>query len=393
MTAFSTAPSALYGIYARQDHLSSITITLIYSVYAAGVLASLLLVGHVSDWYGRRAVLIPAIVVALLASLVFAGSSSLPALLLGRVLSGVATGAAVAAATAYLTDLDTGPGAPPTRRSQIVATVANVGGLAIGPLLSGLLAVYVTGEPRMIALVFSALLVLALVGTVLAPKGRSVPDPLGLAIARSGSLSRPRHAPSSRPRSPAASWSSPCSASSPGSPSTFLSGTLHRSSPLLAALGVFVPFGVSALTQVTTFTWPLRRLLAVGIPVLIVGLGVLVSAAWVQPPSLLLFFVGAGLVGVGSGAIYRSTLTVVITTAPADERAGALALFFVVGYVGLSLPVVGAGIALLYVELKVILLAFAVAVATGVLLASPLLLRLSPAQQMSGDGIPFPQHR
>ena len=73
MTAFSTAPSALYGIYARQDHLSSITITLVYSVYAAGVLASLLLVGHVSDWYGRRTVLVPAIVVALLASLVFAG--------------------------------------------------------------------------------------------------------------------------------------------------------------------------------------------------------------------------------------------------------------------------------------------------------------------------------
>src|SRR5689334_909572 len=151
MTAFSTEPSALYGIYARHDHLSSITITIVYSVYAAGILVSLLLVGHVSDWYGRRTVLIPAILVAVLATLVFAGSSSLPALLIGRVLSGVALGAAVATATAYLTDLGSGPGAAPTRRSQIVATVANVGGLAIGPLLAGLLAVYVTPEPRTIA--------------------------------------------------------------------------------------------------------------------------------------------------------------------------------------------------------------------------------------------------
>jgi len=112
---------------------------------------------------------------------------------------------------------------------------------------------------------------------------------------------------------------------------------------------------------------------------------VVVSAAWVRPPSLALFFVGAALVGVGSGAIYRSTLTVVLTAAPADERAGALALFFVVGYVGLSLPVVGAGIALLYVSFKVVLLAFAVVVATGVLLASPLLLRLStPGGPTSG---------
>src|SRR5215475_768477 len=61
LTAFSTAPSPLYGIYARQDHLSSITITAVYAVYAvfaAGVVVSLLLVGHISDWYGRRTVLI-----------------------------------------------------------------------------------------------------------------------------------------------------------------------------------------------------------------------------------------------------------------------------------------------------------------------------------------------
>ena len=364
MTAFSTAPSALYGIYARQDHLSSITITLVYSVYAAGVLASLLLVGHVSDWYGRRTVLVPAIVVALLASLVFAMSSSLPALLLGRVLSGVALGRRRRCRHGLPDRPGLRPRCGPDAAFADRGHRRERGGLAIGPLLAGLLAVYVTSEPRMIALVFSVLLALALVGTVLAPEGRSVPDP------------RPRYRPQ-RLTVPAAARAQFTAALTgdflvftvfgvfAGLASAFLSGTLHRSSPLLAGLAVFVSFGVGALTQVTTFTWPLRRLLAMGIPVLIVGLAVLVSAAWVQPPSLLLFFVGAGLVGVGSGAIYRSTLTVVITTAPADERAGALALFFVVGYVGLSLPVVGAGIALLYVSFKVILLAFAVAVATG----------------------------
>jgi uncharacterized membrane protein affecting hemolysin expression len=58
------------------------------------------------------------------------------------------------------------------------------------------------------------------------------------------------------------------------------------------------------------------------------------------------------------------------------DRAGALALFFLVGYVGLSLPVVGAGIALHYVSFKIILLTFGIAVAAGIILASPLLQRL-----------------
>src|SRR5438034_10922923 len=54
VTAFSTAPSSLYGLYEQQLHLSSITITVVYAVYALGTVASLLLVGLVSDWYGRR---------------------------------------------------------------------------------------------------------------------------------------------------------------------------------------------------------------------------------------------------------------------------------------------------------------------------------------------------
>ena len=67
VSAFSTAPSALYGLYAHRDHLSSLTITIVYAVYAGGIVASLMLAGHVSDWYGRRAVLLPTLGVAVLA--------------------------------------------------------------------------------------------------------------------------------------------------------------------------------------------------------------------------------------------------------------------------------------------------------------------------------------
>ena len=51
VAAFSTAPSSLYGLYEQQEHLSSLTITIVYAVYALGIMVSLLLAGHVSDWY------------------------------------------------------------------------------------------------------------------------------------------------------------------------------------------------------------------------------------------------------------------------------------------------------------------------------------------------------
>jgi MFS family permease len=384
LTAFSTAPSPLYRVYQRQDHLSSVTITVVYAVFAAGIVVSLLLVGHVSDWYGRRTVLIPALATALVAALVFLFSTSLPALLIARVLTGLALGAAVATTTAYLTDLDAGPDGTPTRRSQIVSTVANVGGLAVGPLVAGLLAQYVRGGLRLIYVVLAALLVLAIVVTVLAPEGRPVPKP------------RPRYRPQrlAVPATARAEFSAALTGDFlvftvygvfAGLASAFLSGPLHRSSPVLAGLSIFIAFGMGALTQVTTITWSLR-LLAVGVPVLIVGLAVVVTAAWVKPPSLALFLAGAAAVGIGTGMIFRASLTVVITTAPAIDRAGALALFFLVGYVGLSLPVVGAGIALHYVSFKVILLTFGIVVAAGIILASPLLQRLGrPVSRASAE--------
>jgi MFS family permease len=376
LTAFSTAPSPLYSLYRRQDHLSSITVTVVYAVFASGIVASLLLVGHVSDWYGRRTVLIPALLTGLAAALIFATSTSLPALLVGRVLTGLALGAATATAGAYLTDLDSGPNGVATRKAQIVSTVANVGGLAIGPLAAGLLATYVPSFPRLIYVILAVLLALALAATWVSPEVRPLPTP------------RRRYRPQrlAIPGAARAQFGAALTGDFlvftvygvfAGLASAFLSGPLHRTSPALAGLTVFIAFGVGALTQVTTATWPLRRLLALGIPVLVVGLAVIVTASWVHPPSLAFFLTGAALVGVGTGSIFRSTLSVVLSTAPANDRAAALALFFVVGYLGVSLPVVGAGIALQYVTFKVILLTFAVLVATGVLLASPLLLRLS----------------
>jgi MFS family permease len=74
-------------------------------VYAVGIVVSLLLAGHVSDWYGRRPVLLSALGVAVLAAVVFLVWRSLAGLLVARVLTGLAFGAAVATATAFITDL------------------------------------------------------------------------------------------------------------------------------------------------------------------------------------------------------------------------------------------------------------------------------------------------
>src|SRR5215510_15840750 len=67
----SVTPSPLYRTYSALWHFSPLTLTLIYATYMFGVLASLLLVGRVSDEVGRRPVLLAALSGLTVATLLF----------------------------------------------------------------------------------------------------------------------------------------------------------------------------------------------------------------------------------------------------------------------------------------------------------------------------------
>jgi MFS family permease len=374
VTAFSTAPSSLYGLYEQREHVSSLTLTFVYAVYTVGTVASLLLVGHVSDWYGRRTVLLPAIGVAIVAAVVFLASRSVTALFVARVLTGVAVGAAVATATAFLTDLDGTPGGVATPRAGIVATIANIGGLACGPLIAGVLARYAPHALTLPFQVFLAALVLAVIAVALSPEGHPPARP------------RPRYRPQ-RLAAPADARRQFTAALAgvflsfavfglfAGLAGRFLAGPLHHPSPALCGLTIFLTFGAGVVVQTTTLRWPAHRLTAAGIAPMIAGLAILVASAWTSPASLALFLLGGVVAGAGGGAIFRGTLTVVIQTSGADNRAGALATFFAVGYAGLSIPVVGLGLALEHLSPRVTLLIFGTAVGLGILAAAPILVR------------------
>lgn len=379
VTAFSTTPSSLYGLYAQQLHLSSLTITLVYAMYALGVVASLLFFGHLSDWYGRRAVLIPAVALAAVAALVFISWKSLPALLVARVLTGVALGASASSATAYIADLDSGSDGVPTRRAGIVATTANVGGVGLGPLVSGFLARYLPDRLTLPYLVTLAALVIALLALAVAPEGHAAVQP------------RPRYRPQrlSAPERARGRFFAAIAAVFVGFSAggllagltgTFLAGPLHHPSPALTGSAIFLTFGSGVVVQTTTTRWPIRRLTATGIVMVISGLGVFVASAWTAPPSLVLFLIGGALVGGGIGGIFRGSLGVVISTSDPEDRAGPLATLFMAGYVGVSLPVLGIGVALQYFSPRVTLLAFGLAVAFGTVAAAPHLLRQESAR-------------
>lgn len=158
LTAGALTP--LLVVYREQWNFPPSLLTLAFAVYAIGFLAAVLTVGSLSDHVGRRPVLIGALLIQILSNLVFLVATDVGCVIAGRILQGLAGGAATTAFTATLVEL-----APPNRKKlgTILGSVGLTGGLGLGSLLAGL-AIQVTSAANTI--IFVALTIITILGAV-----------------------------------------------------------------------------------------------------------------------------------------------------------------------------------------------------------------------------------
>lgn len=334
----TTLPTPLYSLYQDRWGFSTLTSTVIFGVYALGVIAALLLLGRSSDVIGRKPMLLLGFTCAATSDLVFLVAHDVNLLLLGRLLSGVSAGIFTGTATAAMIDL--APAAA-RRRATLAATVANMGGLALGPLVAGLIAGH---APEPLLLPYAAhlgLVALAVIGlgfvpeTVAASGHRPVQPPrLGVPSEVAGIFVR-----IALPGFVGFGVLGLFAAIAP----TFLRQLLQLSGPVLGGAVASTVFVASCLAQVTLVDALGRSALPAGRAALLCGLGLLALALGTE--SLPLLLVAATVAGLGQGITFRVGLTQLNEQAPEDRRAEVASTFFTVMYAGISLPVVGVGLA------------------------------------------------
>ncbi|MFD7733463.1 MFS transporter, partial [Kitasatospora phosalacinea] len=108
--AGTTLPTPLYGLYQERIGFSELMVTVVFAVYAFGVIGVLLLFGNVSDAVGRRPVLLCGLACAAASAVAFLAEQGLAWLFAGRLLSGFAAGLFTGTATAYVLELAPGGG-------------------------------------------------------------------------------------------------------------------------------------------------------------------------------------------------------------------------------------------------------------------------------------------
>jgi MFS family permease len=352
----TTLPTPLYGLYRQRFGFSELMITVIFATYAAGVIASLVLFGRLSDQVGRRRVLLSGLVLSALSAGCFLIANGLPLLLAGRGLSGLSAGIFTGTATATLVDL-----APPNGRGRatLAATIANMAALGIGPLLAGVLSQWAGSPLRLTFWVDLALLVPAAIGIW------AMPEP----VAR-------RDHPRLRPQTPTvpkemrSTFTQAALAGFAGfavlglsaavTPA-FLGQELGMTSTALIGLVVFTAFAASTAGQVALEFVPERVAIPAGARALILGMGFL--ALGLASSSLALLVLGGVVAGFGQGLSFRAGLAAVNERSPAAERGAVASSFFIVMYLAISLPVICEGVLAREIGLRAAGLTFAALVA------------------------------
>lgn len=378
----TTLPTPLYPIYQQRLGFTQLTITVIFAVYAIGVLAGLLLFGKLSDDLGRRAVLLPGLGLGVLSAVMFLVWPTLTGLLVGRVLSGLSAGIVIGTATAALVDL-----ASPERRgfATRVAVVVNLGGLGAGALLAGLLAGFAPDALQLPYAVNVIMLIIAGAGLLWVPETVAGQGGWRVTVQRLGVPASVREVfiPAATGGFCGFAVSGLFGAVSPD----LLVSVLHMTSHAIAGSIVALVFATSAAGQVVVGRLPDRRALPLGCAALAAGVA-LVGVA-VGEASLAALLAAAAVGGIGQGLTIGAGLVALNARTPTGRRSEVASSFFFVIYLGLVVPVVGVGVVTHEVGLRKAGVAFSAVIGVIVLaVLASLLLRPDGPGGGSGEGHP-----
>jgi predicted MFS family arabinose efflux permease len=353
--AASTAASPLYRVYEEKFSFAPTTLTLLFTVYIVVLLTTLLLVGSVSDYTGRRMVMLAGLAFGAAGCGLFLIAHGIGLLFAARALQGVAVGLISGAASAALFDLQPTGGAAP-----VVSSAAPTGGQALGAIGSSVLVQYAPAPTRLVwwlllgAFIAGAVAVLAMPepGTVRPGAVSSLRPHVSVPQAARGAFTTAVPAL-------VGIWALAGFYLSLGS--SLAGELLHSMNVLGGGILIFLLTGLGAAASTLLARKDPSAVMLGGCLVVIVG--ALATFASIQTGTSAVLFVGTAIAGLGFGPAFMGAYRATVAAAASDDRTGLITAIYIVSYLATGVPTVLAGIATSRYGLRKTALVYSVAVA------------------------------
>ena len=329
------APTPIYRFYRETLGLTPFAITFIFAVYSFTMIAAFLTIARLSDYVGRKPMILLALGLNAVALLLFCVAESAGTLVAARAVQGVGTGVALTTLGAVLTDTS------PKWAATLNSVTAFIG-LALGSLIAG---VFVTFAPWPTHLVYAALLGVTLAEMIILPWiAETTSRKAGAWRGMKPKLTVPKAAAAAMARL----FPLTLSAWALGGfylslmPSLMIEATGVRS-PLVGAAVVSTLMVSGGLSSLATRALDAGKTVRASAALLAIGIVLTVFAIAAGSPVGMVF--GTIVAGAGFGASYGASLRVLLPLASSHERAGLLSAYFVESYLAFALAAIAAGLA------------------------------------------------
>ncbi len=327
-------------IYQQRMDLSPSQTMAIFVVYIAGIFLTLFIAGPLSDRYGRRAIMVPFVLLSALSSLILIlGRDRFWLLLSGRALLGMVSGCVLGVGAAWIQEL---LGKGNEQRAAVLLTMVTYVGFGFGPITSALLAETLPSPlvtPFVVHIVFTLVLLPWLVRARETVKGVEPLAPIRLSFG----------VPASQRRAflmtivPPALWVFAFASTSFALFPVLLGETIGESG--LSASKVIVAGVAGTLTALSgVLARPLvnrvgsKRALPIGVGLgavgYLLGSGAYFLGAW------LLLLPAAVILGTSSGTLTAGCLTRLGEMSDDETRGACVSTFYLLAYPGMAVPLV-----------------------------------------------------
>ncbi|BDZ49110.1 MFS transporter [Frondihabitans sucicola] len=334
----TTLPTPIYPQYQAAFGFSGSTTTVLFAVYAAGVIAALIGVGQLSQIIGRKPMLLAGILLSFVSAILFSIGTAEGLLFAGRIFSGFSAGILTSTGTVAVLEQ-----APAARKAVAgaLATAANIGGLGLGMFLAGLVSQLTPWPTRAPFVMHALLLVLAGLALLLVRETVKKQQDARFRLQRPG-IPREARSVFGAASIGAVAGFAVCGLYSSVAPN-FVGTVLGIHSALVVGVVTASLFAASAVAQIVLGKLAVVRAIVLGSILLFVGMILLAVA--LPLASLALLIVSSVVSGAGQGLLFSYGLRAIVGATPDDRRTEATSAYFVVAYLAISVPAILAGFA------------------------------------------------